>query len=279
MQRLVQLIGAPAAAQLARSIPGLTVAPDGTVLDYDHDDPQTTARMLVARYEAVFGVPGPSLDDQPAPIRILLVDDHALVREGLGSLIAAQPDMLVVGQAGSLREAVPLAERLRPDLVLMDFTLPDGTGADAARAILAALPGTKIVFLTVHDDDERLFAAITAGAVGYLLKSVRAADLLSRLRAVMRGEVALSPAIGQRILDAVAQRPAPRPAETAPGALTEREVAIVRLIVQGHTNRQIADALHLSVRTVEYHRANVTSKLGLRTRAELVQYAAQHGLL
>jgi two-component system response regulator NreC len=297
MERLVRLVGAPAAVQLARAIPKLVVDSDGTVLDYDRDDPQTTARLLIERYEAVFGAlaapPAPedtverSTGDPEAsatppipPMRILLVDDHALVREGLVSLIAPQPDMQVVGQAGSLREALALAARLRPDLVLMDFTLPDGTGADATRAILATLPATKIVFLTVHDDDERLFAAIAAGAVGYLLKSVRAADLLSRLRGVMRGEVALSPAIGQRILDEVARRPVTRPVETGPVAeLTEREVEIVRLIVQGHTNRQIADALHLSVRTVEYHRANVTGKLGLHSRAELVRYAVEHGLV
>jgi two-component system response regulator NreC len=298
MERLVRLVGAPAAVQLVRTIPKLVVDSDGTVLDYDHHDPHTTARLLLERYEAVFGAVAPTLpmpegsagataggsdaldDPHMRPMRILLVDDHALVREGLVSLIAPQPDMQVVGQAGSLREALALAARLRPDLVLMDFTLPDGTGADATRAILATLPGIKIVFLTVHDDDERLFAAIAAGAVGYLLKSVRAADLLDLLRGVMRGEVALSPAIGQRILDEVARRPvAPVTVTPAAEELTKREEEIVRLIVQGHTNRQIADALHLSVRTVEYRRASVMSKLGLNSRAELVRYAAKHGLL
>jgi two-component system response regulator NreC len=295
MQRLVRLVGLPVALQLAHSIPKLTVDADGTVLDYDHDDPASTARLLIEQYEAAFAIatslaqqasrpstsaPNTSVEQEVASIRILMVDDHVLVREGLVSLIDPQPDMQVVGQAGSVREAIALARQLQPRVVLMDFTLPDGTGDEATRAILEALPDTKIVFLTVHDDDERLFSAIAAGAVGYLLKSVRSADLLGRLRGVAQGEVAFSPAMERRILDAVARRPPQRRPEPAShDALTEREVAILRLIVQGNTNRQIADTLMLSVRTVEYHRANVTSKLGLHSRADLVQYAAAHGLL
>lgn len=301
MQRLVRLVGAPAALQLAHTIPKLAVDPEGNVLDYDRDDPRTTARLLIEQYEATLSMiatrltqqsardvgggagnsalPEPALQPVP-PIHILVVDDHELVREGLVSLIDAQPDLQVVGQAGSVREAITLARRLAPDVVLMDFTLPDGSGADATREILASQPETKIVFLTVHDDDDRLFAAIAAGAMGYLLKSVRSADLLSRLRGVMQGEVAFSPAIGRRILAEVARRPPSRPvAQATPTELTEREIEILRLLAQGHTNRQIAEALQLSVRTVEYHRANVTSKLGLHSRADLVRYATAHGLL
>jgi two-component system, NarL family, response regulator NreC len=294
MQRLVRLVGAPIALQMAHSIPKLAVDADGTVLDYDHDDPRTTARLLIEQYEAAFAIatsltqqaaraatadPTADVEREATRIRILVVDDHVLVREGLVSLIEPQPDLQVVGQAGSVREAIALAEHLRPEVIVMDFTLPDGTGEEATRAILETLPDAKIVFLTVHDDDERLFGAIAAGAVGYLLKSVRSAELLQRLRGVMQGEVAFSPAMERRILEAVARRP-PRRAEVAGhDALTDREVAILRLIVQGNTNRQIADTLMLSVRTVEYHRANVTSKLGLHSRADLVQYAATHGLL
>jgi two-component system response regulator NreC len=140
-------------------------------------------------------------------IGVLVVDDHVLVREGLISLIASQPDLRVVGQAGSVREAIATAQRVCPTVILMDFTLPDGTGDEATRALLAILPEAKVLFLTVHDDDERLFAAIASGASGYLVKSVRAAELLARLRDVAQGEVAFSPAITQRILDAVARRP------------------------------------------------------------------------
>lgn len=301
VQRLVHLLGAPAACSLARTIPKLIVDHDGNVLDYDRDDPHATTRLLVEQFEATFGDASLALLQQatrpfssraesgflqatgirpPAPLRILLVDDHVLVREGLVGLIDTQPDLRVVGQAGSMREAIVQAQRLRPDLILMDFTLPDGAGDEATRAILAVLPETKIVFLTVHDDDERIAAALSAGATGYLLKSIRSADLLSRLRGVVHGDVALSPSIGRRILEQFTRLPtkaAPPPTQIE--ELTERESEILRLIVQGHTNRQVADALNLSVRTVEYHRANLTSKLGLNSRADLVRYAAEHGLL
>jgi two-component system response regulator NreC len=141
------------------------------------------------------------------------------------------------------------------------------------------------VFLTVHDDDDRLHAAVAAGASGYLLKSVRSADLVHRLRAVVRGDVALSPLIARRLFESYAPGPAARPAGPRPSAaaaldaLTQRESEILRRLAQGHTNREIAVALSLSIRTVEYHRANVMSKLGLRSRADLVRHAAERGLL
>lgn len=301
VRRLIRLVGAPAALDLVRTIPGLTLDDHGNVVAYDHDEGVSTARLLIELYDAVASERGEGgaralaygRTEEPAPLpptegalldeapaRLLIVDDHALVRDGLANLIGGQPDMLVVGQAGSMREAISQARALRPDVILMDFTLPDGTGDEATRVILSTLPETKIVFLTVHDDDERLFAAISAGAMGYLLKSVRSADLLSRLRDVVRGDVALSPTIARRILEKLSRQQAPRPQpQVAVGELTEREVEILRLIVKGHTNRQIADALSLSVRTVEYHRSNLMGKLGLHTRADLVSYAAEHGLL
>lgn len=301
VRRLIRLAGAPAALDLVRTIPGIAVDAEGNVIEYDRSDGLTTARLLIELHDAVASelgeprarphgherleelrlIPGeePGLAAGP-PARLLIVDDHALVRDGLANLIDAQPDMRVVGQAGSMREAVAQAHSLHPDVILMDFTLPDGTGDEATRVILAAMPATKIVFLTVHDDDERLFSAISAGAMGYLLKSVRSADLLSRLRDVVRGDVALSPTIARRILEKLSHQQLPRaPQQVAIGDLSEREVEILRLIVQGHTNRQIADALSLSVRTVEYHRSNLMGKLGMQTRADLVRYAAEHGLL
>ncbi|HMQ30437.1 MAG TPA: response regulator transcription factor [Chloroflexaceae bacterium] len=301
VRRLIKLVGAPAALDLVRTIHGLTIDANGNVVEYDHSESISTARLLIELYDAVaaeLGEPAgrPAGSERPedlaflpseeigllagAPSRLLIVDDHALVRDGLANLISGQPDMQVVGQAGSMREAISQARALRPDVILMDFTLPDGTGDEATRVILSTLPETKIVFLTVHDDDERLFAAISAGAMGYLLKSVRSTDLLSRLRDVVRGDVALSPTIARRILEKLSRQQAPRPQpQVAVGELTEREVEILRLIVKGHTNRQIADALSLSVRTVEYHRSNLMGKLGLHTRADLVRYAAEHGLL
>lgn len=217
---------------------------------------------------------------RPAPpARIMVVDNHVLVREALVNLIDAQPDMRVVRQAGSLHEAVATVQQAAPDLVVIEFTLPDGDGAQAARQLLAGRPETRVVILTAHDDDDCLFAAVTAGAVGYLLKSITTADLLDRLRGVMRGEVALSPRLGQLLLAQAAHSGAPRPAQLpAAEQLTARELEILGLLVQGHTNRQIADVLKLSVRTVEYHRANLTSKLGLQSRAALIHYAMERGL-
>ncbi len=300
VRRLMRLVGAEAALDLVRTIPGITVDAEGHVVEYERQDGISTARLLIELYDAVaseLGEPpagraGPERPDEPrgrpldevepppAPMRLLIVDDHALVRDGLATLINAQPDMQVIGQAGTMREAIAQARSLSPDLILMDFTLPDGTGDEATRVILTTLPETKIIFLTVHDDDERLFAAVSAGAMGYLLKSVRSADLLSRLRDVVRGDVALSPTIARRLLEKLSRQqaaPAPQPVDV--GELTEREVEILRLIVKGHTNRQIADSLSLSVRTVEYHRSNLMGKLGLHTRSDLVRYAAEHGLL
>lgn len=299
VRRLMRLVGAEAALDLVRTIPGITVDADGHVAEYERSDGIATARLLIELYDAVASEMGAAAyrggaerpDEQrgPAeetsepggpPTRLLIVDDHALVRDGLANLIDAQPDMEVVGQAGTMREAISQARGLHPDVILMDFTLPDGTGDEATRVILSALPETKIIFLTVHDDDERLFAAVSAGAMGYLLKSVRSTDLLSRLRDVVRGDVALSPTIARRLLEKLSrQQTAPTPQPMAAGELTEREVEILRLIVKGHTNRQIADSLSLSVRTVEYHRSNLMGKLGLHTRADLVRYAAEHGLL
>jgi CheY-like chemotaxis protein len=196
VKRFVRLAGAPAALNVARKIPHLSVDDEGNVLAYDTADPLGSVTALIDGYGAVFGEVAITLARQAAqpiadivdeglleeglsastmaPIDILLVDDHILFREGLVSLLASHPDLKVVGQAGSMREAVATARALKPQLVLMDISLPDGTGLEATQAILADQPGAKIVFLTVHDDDERLFAAIRAGAMGYLLKNVRA---------------------------------------------------------------------------------------------------------
>ena len=208
----IELIGALAALGAARRVPGLRVAEDGTITDYDRADPIGNVTRLVEQFPSALGdtalalaqqatrpvakdqttslIQDASLDPPPGSsvIRLLVVDDHVLFREGLVSLIAPQPDLEVVGQAGSVREAVALALQLRPDIVLMDYALPDGDGVEATPAILAEWPGVKVVFLTVHEDDEVLSAAVRAGAMGFLYKNTRTAELLSRLRAVARGE-------------------------------------------------------------------------------------------
>ena len=303
VKRFVRLVGAPAALNVARKIPQLSVDDEGNVLDYDTDDPLTSITALIDQYGAVFGDMALTLAQQAAQpivavaedgllqeagllastmttqIEVLLVDDHVLFREGLVSLLAAQPDIKVVGQASSIREAIKLAHELKPTVVLMDLALPDGTGLEATPVILADRPETKIMFLTVHDDDERLFAAIRAGAIGYLFKDVRAAELLKRLRNVARGEAGISPAIAHRILVEFSRTRAPHQATLAETTdLTTREIEIVRELARGSTNREIALRFVISENTVKNHVRNVLSKLHLRSRRDVADYARDHGL-
>jgi DNA-binding NarL/FixJ family response regulator len=214
-------------------------------------------------------------------MRLLVVDDHILFREGLVSLIARQPDMQVLGEAGSVAEAVDMARLLKPDMILMDFNLPDGNGLDATRIILAEFPQVKIVFLTIYDEDERLFAAVRLGAKGYLLKNIPVAHLLASLWAVEKGEPALSPDMVARIMGEFARTPAPEPSTTGSdplSQLTSRELEVLRELATGASNRIIADRLFISENTVRNHVHNVLEKLGLSNRREAVSLARQNGL-
>jgi len=304
VRRFIDLIGAPLALSAARKIPGLTVADDGTVLAYDHADPIGNVTRLVEQYRSAFGDTAVELAHQathaivkdqaalllmeagfePPPgtfvTRLLLVDDHVLFREGLISLLAPQPDFRVIGQAGSAQEAIITAHTLQPDIILMDFTLPDGTGLEATLAILAERPETKIVFLTVHEDNDALFAAIRAGAVGYLFKNTRSAELLKRLRAVARGEAGISPVVALRILDEFSKTTTSLPQDDpAKVELTSREIEVIRELAQGASNRDIARRLVISENTVKNHVRNVLAKLHLRNRREVVEYAQRHRLI
>jgi len=213
-------------------------------------------------------------------IKILIVDDHALFREGLASLLTGQPDFTVIGEAACVQEAIVMAHNLQPDLVLMDFTLPDGTGLDATRAILGRRPGTKIVFLTVHEDDERLFAAIRSGAKGYMLKNVPVAKLLEQLRGLERNEAAILPTMTSRILVEFARtRPGQQPDHSALAQLTSRELDVLRELVQGASNREIAECLFITENTVKNHVSNILNKLDLPNRREAARYARQYGLV
>ena len=303
IKRFVELLGAPTALNAARRVAGLEVTDDGVVLNYDRADPIGNVTRLVEQYRSAFGdtaitlahqAARPVVKEQAIPllqeagfdppagafvIHLLLVDDHVLFREGLVSLIDAQPDLVVVGQAGSVREAYNLTRQLRPDIVLMDYSLPDGNGLEATEVILGELPNTKIVFLTVREDDETLFATIRAGAIGYLYKNTRAAELLSRLRAVARGEAGISPAIARRILEEFSHTPATVKAEgRLDPELTAREIEIVREIAQGASNREIAQRLVISEFTVKNHVRNVLAKLQLGSRRDVADYARKHGL-
>ncbi len=300
IRRFIRLVGEPAALRIARRVPGLAVADDGRVTAFNELDPTGTLNLLIDSYEVVFGDIALTLSRQaaaplvakpelglsetfgatPPPVaRLVLIDDHALFRSGLASVFDGQPDLALVGQAGTVKDGVELVRATRPDLVLVDFNLPDGSGVDALRAFRADVPDVKAVFLTVYEDDEHLFAALRAGAVGYLPKNVRASDLLLRLRGVLRGEVGLLPAVAGRILKEFAHAPAiATGGDSAPPALTSREIEVVSALAQGATNREIARRFVISENTVKNHIRNVLAKLQLRNRREIVNYARRHGL-
>ncbi|RPJ27534.1 MAG: DNA-binding response regulator [Chloroflexi bacterium] len=203
-------------------------------------------------------------------MRILLVEDHILFQESLGRLLDAQPDISVVGGATSMLEAVLKARELKPDVILMDFTLPDGTGVETTQTILGEQPAIKIIFLTIHEDDEKIFDAIRHGAVGYLPKNVTSSHMLAYLRGLELGEVAIPPAFTARILKEFARLP-PREDVTAGATsrLTARQRDILRELKTGATNRQIAARLVISEQTVKNHVSRVLKKLNLKSRHEL----------
>lgn len=213
-------------------------------------------------------------------MRTLIVDDHVLFREGLASLLNAQPDFEVVGGAGSVREGVEAALRLKPDLVLMDFALPDGSGAEASQAILAELPECKIVFLTVYEADAALFAAIRSGARGYLLKSMPISKVVTALRALQVGELAIPRALTSRIVEEFSRSaPVENGRENEFGNLSLREIEILQLIAKGVPNREIAAQLFLSPNTIKHHVHSILAKLNVHNRREAANLARRRGLL
>jgi DNA-binding NarL/FixJ family response regulator len=214
-----------------------------------------------------------------APMRLMVVDDHMLFRGGLIRLLDPQPDMQVVGEAGTGLEAVVLAQALRPDVILMDVHLPDGPGHVAARDILETGVSTKIVFLTVDDSAEQLFTALRVGAVGYLPKSIDPGELLAKLRGLARGEVAMTPALTSLIIKEFARLPPPQPALSSSNKLTSREIDMIRALAQGATNREISDQFVISENTVRNHIQNILNKLQLHSRHDVVEYARLHGLI
>lgn len=212
-------------------------------------------------------------------MRILIVDDHILFREGLTGLLRSQSDMDVVGECGSVREAVETAVDVHPDVVLMDFSLPDGSGLEATRAILNALPQTQIIFLTVHDNDERMISAMRAGAKGYLLKNLSVNKLLASLRALERGEAAISRTMMARVLQEFSQTNPQPAADPSPlVGLTSREIEVLQELADSITNQEIATRLFISENTVKNHIHNILEKLGLHNRREAIEFARKHGL-
>ncbi|MGE5221559.1 MAG: response regulator [Omnitrophica WOR_2 bacterium] len=212
-------------------------------------------------------------------INLLIVDDHILFREGLASLFSRQPDFQVVGEAGSVQEAIQSARQLAPDVILMDFSLPDGTGLDATKEILQALPQTKIVFLTMHEQDDRLFSAIRSGAKGYLLKNLAVTKLLAALRSLEQGEAPISGQMAAKILDEFSRTShGASPDKTVLEPLSTRELEVFHEIVAGASNREIAGKLVISENTVKNHVHNILDKLQINSRREIAAFAADHGL-
>jgi len=209
--------------------------------------------------------------------RILLVDDHEVVRLGLKALLDRHPNFEVVGEAGNAREAVEFAEELEPDVIVMDIRLPGGSGIEACQEITDKRPDSKVIMLTSYAEDEMLFSAIRAGAAGYVLKQIGGEDLVRAIEAVGRGEALLDPAVTQRIFQEV--RKAAREEEaSAFSALTQQEKHVLLLVSEGKTNREIAKSLFLGEGTVRNYVSSILSKLGVSNRAEAAAYAVEHNL-
>ena len=208
-------------------------------------------------------------------MRILIADDHGIVRGGLRLLIERQADMDVVAEAEDGVEAFERALQTQPDLCVMDVSMPRMTGLQAARQIRAHLPSTQVLALSMHDDERYVFDALKAGASGYVLKREVDSALLNAIRAVHRGDAFLTNAVERSLVREWMSDEASGPSEP----LTAREQEVVKLIAEAYTNKQIADALHMAEKTVESHRANVLRKLGMRDRVELVRYAIRRGLV
>jgi len=210
-------------------------------------------------------------------LRILLVDDHEVVRLGLRSLLDQHPGFDVVAEASTAREAVEKTESFRPDVVVMDIRLKGGSGIEACQEITDRLPDTRVIMLTSYAEDEMLFSAIRAGAAGYVLKQIGGEDLIRAIESVGRGEALLDPAVTQRVFQEV--RKAAREEEaSAFSDLTQQEMHVLQLVAEGRTNRQIAEMLYLGEGTVRNYVSSILSKLNVRNRAEAAAYAVEHNL-
>jgi len=211
-------------------------------------------------------------------IKLLIADDHSVLRAGLAALLNAEAGMEVVGEAGDENGAVSLAVEKHPDVVLMDISMPESGGIQATRRIKQLVPEARVLILTMHEDKGLMREAIHDGAVGYILKRAIKSELINAIHTVMRGDLYLHPAMA-RLLLFEEHAPLSAASAFATEELTAREIDVLRLIAKGYTNHQAAEMLSLSTRTVEYHRSNLTAKLNLRSRVELMRYAGESGLM
>lgn len=213
-------------------------------------------------------------------IRVVLIDDHTVLRDGLTLLLSLEPDIQVVGEAGNGGDGIAVAERLQPDVVVTDVGLPDIDGVEVTRRLREGLPETRVLVLTVHDEDHYIFTLIQAGASGYLLKNAAGDDLVNAIRTVVSGKPWLQPEIAQRLMALAGGRPvAPRTGlENLIEPLTSRELEVLRLLAGAASNREIAERLKISPRTVETHLANIYGKLGVRGRTEAMLWAIRENI-
>lgn len=208
-----------------------------------------------------------------APVRVFVLDDHEVVRRGVTDLITAQPDIIVVGEAGTAAEARARIPATRPDVAILDARLPDGSGIDVCRDIRSALPETRCLILTSYDDNDAIFAAVMAGASGYLLKEVRGSAIVEAIRQVAAGNSLLDPSVTERLLTRLREGD-PRDPELE--SLTAREHEVLNLIADGMTNRQIGERLFLAEKTVKNYVSGILAKLGMRSRTQAALYGAEH---
>ena len=212
------------------------------------------------------------------PIRLMLVDDHEIMRAGLRMLLGTQPDMEIVSEAGSGAEAIELAQAHKPDVILMDVAMPDMNGMEATRQLRVCCPSVAVLALTIHEEEDYFFEMLDAGASGYIPKRAAPDDLLHAIRTVHRGEVFLHSSVATVLVRDYLQRGGGA-AEADLSGLTEREREVLTLIAEGLTNKQIGEQLGISPKTVARHRDNITGKLDLSSRAELTRYAIKNGLI
>ena len=211
-------------------------------------------------------------------VRVLLVDDHVIVREGLRLVLDAQPEIAVIGEAGDGRQAVDMAEDLRPDVVVMDIAMPTLNGLEATRQIRRRFPQVRVVILTMHESQQYFLQIVRAGATGCVLKRSAGTELVTAIEAAARGESYFSPAIATMVLEDY-RRLLTQPDQSPEDLLTEREREILQLVAEGRTNREIAELLTLSIKTVQAHRSNIMEKLGAHDRTALVKHAIRMGMI
>ncbi len=245
---------------------------------------QTTVGPTPVRADDTVTLDDPNVSGGREPasatrIRVLLADDHAILRAGLRMMLNAQRDIEVIGEASDGRQAISEAQRLLPDVILMDISMPECNGIEATRQVKRLLPETRVLVLRMHAHEEYLFQMLRAGAAGYILKEAADTELITAIRVVSAGRFYLSPSAQSMMVGDYLQRVRSGEERDSYSALTEREREILKLVAEGHTNNQIAERLFISPKTVDTHRTHIMDKLNLHSRAELVKYAMRRGLL